>query len=148
MSILKIINSIKEYFLTDKELFYKLVNEEAFKLRCLLKEEEADNLNIENLNGINSVNCIYGQLTGNYASSRGIFLAKASNTKVYRGANEHVNTDVFINKSTLSDIGNRSRYSYMTPIEVFILNGNNKYNGNNEKLVRFLKREIHSLDFV
>jgi len=123
-----------------------LVIEEATKLRNMITQEEADNLKFSKLDSSQSDRCIYGQLSGNCFSDRAIELIKACASRVYKNW-------WFLSESKLngSPLG-LSRNEFWSPIEVFISQDetdyeNNMGNGNNERLVQFIKKEIDELIF-
>lgn len=90
----------------NKELF-KLVLEEATKLRDAITLEEASKLNAKYVDPDNTQFCIYGQLAGTCKNKRAISLIKRCAAKVYVIPRE--DADVFID----TDDGDRLRTSYM-----------------------------------
>lgn len=129
-----------------KELI-QLVVEEATNLRDKLKEEERDNLNIETLSPKYGTKCVYGQISGDCLNDRAVSLIKkccsrmcTSNT-VLKGYNN-------LTGATINGSPKRLyRYSFWSPIEVFIAQKGNRGNGNNKMLIDFLKKKRKTLRF-
>ena|SRR6187402_3229214 len=126
---------------TRKEVMHNLVKEEAKNLKKNATEKELKYLNFETLNPNNLFNCIYGQIGGNCDSIRSIELQKKCCSRVYKRGGDLSDSKVNGSPKRLS------RYSYWSPIEVFITQESNKENGNNERLVKYLKGETNRLNF-
>ena len=127
-----------------KQIMFKLVKEEADNLKNNLTLIERLKLSLTLLDPCSSTQCIYGQLTGDCDSDRAIELIKTCCSRAYG----------FLFDITMKDspvIGSPkklSRGNFWSPIEVFIVQDENQDNGNNEQLVKYLKGEINTLNFV
>lgn len=132
----------RKHMATRKQVMQKLVIEEATNLRNLISEEESENLDFRKLKTTNRHFCIYGQLTGDCDSRRAIYLMKKCASRVYK-SNGWFLADSKVNGSPEK----LSRDSFWSPIEVFIVQERNK-SGNNEALIKFLKKETDELKFV
>ncbi len=119
-----------------------LVKQEAKNLRKNATKEELSRLNFNKLNPTSKVTCIYGQLGGTCDSVRSVELQKKSAKRVYKTGEGLVSAKVNGSPKSLF------RYEYWSPIEVFIVQQENKDNGNNKKLVSYLKGETNRLNFV
>ena len=118
-----------------------LVIAEAKKLKKNATKEELDKLEFNRLNTRNVNKCIYGQMTGYCFNDRAISLIEQSCTKVLTCDNSVDEIRGFLNGSPKKT----SREKYWSPIEVFIDRPRNKTNGNNKRLVAFLKGETKTL---
>lgn len=136
-----------------KRITIKAVNElviaEATKLKKHATANEIKKLNFATLGTQSETRCIYGQITGSCFSDRATELIGQSCEKV------------FTNKSRSYDFGdermgeikgelngspkNSVRMDYWSPIEVFIDMPRNHKNGNNERLIAFLRDETKEL---
>ena len=121
----------------------ELVIAEATNLKKNATVEELENLNFDKLQTDHSELCIYGQMTGVCISERAIDLIELSCERVF---NDKSHNDGFdggkmggikgeLNGSPLG----KGRGYYWSPIEIFIDMPRNKSNGNNKRLVDFLK---------
>lgn len=134
-----------------------LVVAEATSIKKLALKRELKNLDFCNLDADDYQNCIYGQMTGDCFNERAYELIIKSCPSVI---NNNINYEVFkgelldlkehakdngINK--ISEFDETFRTSFYSPIEVFITRKRNKKNGNNAKLVAFLRGETDTLDF-
>lgn len=128
--------------MTKKETLNKLVIAEAKQLKVNAKKSELKRLNFESLKPNKIDMCIYGQMTSDCNSSRAVKLMELSCEKVYRNT-----TSVFGNITGVlgGSPKNESRATYWSPIEIFIAKRSNEKNGNNERLIAFLKDETKTL---
>lgn len=137
---------------TVKEL-NAMVMSEAKKLKKHATKEELASLDFSELGGKNRYNCIYGQTTGDCFSDRaGVLIGKCCSKAFGREITRTLSGDTFkdvevINPKKESPRYN-SAYSYFSPIEIFIARGVNMYNGNNKRLINFLKGETKTLRLV
>lgn len=119
-----------------------LVRAEAKNLIKNSTPYERDKLEFADLNTRSSMYCVYGQMTGDCHNDRARELIVASCERVYRRIND-ANAGIVGNlngKPTKED-----RYRYWSPIEIFIDIPENKINGNNERLIKYLKGETKRL---
>lgn len=122
--------------------FPKLVIEEAKALKRHASEQERQNLNFEDLNPVCPDRCIYGQITGGCFNDRAIELIEKCAKRVYRG-NKGIQ---MIKRHDLNGSPkDKNRFSYWSPIEVFIARRVDGQDQANEKLIQFLKGEIKTL---
>ncbi|MEK6880343.1 MAG: hypothetical protein AABY22_12075 [Nanoarchaeota archaeon] len=117
-----------------------LVIDEAKKLKKNAKNYEIKKLNFERLDTQHVTKCVYGQMTGDCFSDRATELIEGSCKRVIKCAPDG-EIDGTLNGSPKES--NRSRY--WSPIEVFIDRERNKKNGNNKRLVAYLKGETKEL---
>ena len=130
---------------TRKSVMHQLVKDEAKKLKELASKTEIQNLNFEELRPNSAGSCVYGQMTGNCYTTRAEDLIKQCCTRVYE--RESWCQDIKDSKVNGSP-KKLERGSFWSPIEVFIDTKINQTNGNNERLVKYLKDETQTLDFV
>lgn len=123
-----------------------LVREEAKNLKKLATKKERSNLSIDSLNPDHSKGCIYGQMTGECVSKRANKLIKECATRVFK-AHRGVRYDItnlngapqYLRENSMQEV------SYWSPIEIFISQSNNQMNGNNKRLIAYLKDEAKRL---
>lgn len=128
------------------ETLNNLVVKEAKNLKVNATKEELENLNFRNLNPSHIDNCIYGQMTGDCFSYRATDLIRKNCVKVYDSEN---GTNLARNKENelLGNPFEFGRGQFWSPIEIFIAKRKNENNGNNERLIKFLKGENKTLRF-
>jgi len=128
-----------------------LVLAEAKKLKTNAKSYELAELNFAYLDSQQKDRCIYGQMTGNCFNDRAIELITKSCKRVFTDKSAD---DDFKDKrmgAVKGELNGKpkesysARMGYWSPIEVFIDMPRNKNNGNNERLVAFLKGETKTL---
>ncbi len=125
----------------SKELL-KLVIEEAVNLKNNASLQELSNLNFNTLNPSYSNECIYGQMTGDCFGKRATYLIEKSCELV-------IEDNIRLGHNLISDTVEPkgvSRYLYFSPIEEFVYTVYNRTNGNNERLVDFLKGKTDKLE--
>lgn len=132
--------------MTRKQVMQQLVKEEAKNLKKNATQEEIAKLNFSDLVPTDSEKCIYGQLTGCCWNGRAIELIKKSCKRVYTPNYDE-------DKDTLADAKvngkpKEDRDAYWSPIEVFIYQDKNTENGNNKKLIDYIKGKTETLEFV
>lgn len=128
---------------TRKEVMQKLVKKEAKNLKKLATTEELEKLNFTTLNSESRYCCIYGQIANECNTERAQELIIGCCDRVYKA-----NQDKYIHESKINGSPkNKDRNKYWSPIEVFIDTEKNKNNGNNEKLIKYLKGETTRLNF-
>lgn len=118
----------------------ELVRKEAKNLIKNATDSERAELTIENLYSQSATRCIYGQMTGSCYSRRAVELIEDSCEKVYRRTTSDGITGELNGKPSET-----SRNWYWSPIEIFIDLPLNKVNGNNRRLVAYLKGETKRL---
>jgi hypothetical protein len=133
-----------------------LVVAEATSIKKLALKRELKKLDFCNLAADDYQNCIYGQMTGDCFNERAYELIRKSCPSVidsnsdgaFKGdlldLKEHAK-DNGVEK--ISEFDDTFRTSFYSPIEVFISRKRNRKNGNNAKLVAFLRGETDTLDF-
>lgn len=134
--------------MTDKTL-KKLVIGEATKLKASITSSELLRLNIESLDPTSYKTCIYGQMTGDCFNERATELIESCCEKLITGeiggevtpVKEAKISDEFARNTDDGDVK-------WSPIELFIAQVKNTNNGNNARLVAFLKGETETLEFV
>jgi len=124
-----------------------LVIAEATKLKKNATPEEIADLDFEYLHPSQLDLCVYGQMTGNCFSDRAAELIKLSCKQIFdhninRKEADAKMGDTYgkLNGKPLDD-----RSSYWSPIEVFICMPRNQKNGNNKRLIDYLKGETKKL---
>lgn len=127
----------------DKKLI-SLVKAEAKLLKVFATKKQIKKLDIKTLNPKGTQECIYGQMTGNCFNEESVSLIELCCKKVYHSKEKVEIRDSLLNGSPLKS----SRVHYWSPIEVFIDYFSNKHNGNNDKLVAYLKGETKTLKFA
>ncbi len=128
---------------TRKEVMQDLVKEEAKNLKKNANKEELQRLNFKNLISNDYKYCIYGQITGDCYSDRAEALIRSGCTRVYDAKDTLNLGDSKVNGNHKS----LDRDVFFSPIEVFIDQGINQTNGNNEKLIKYLKGKSRILNF-
>lgn len=134
---------------TRKEVMQKLVKEEARNLKKFATKEEINKLGVRALDPESKYSCVYGLMTGNCFSERAVELIEKSCKRVYNKGRLNGVEDAKVNGSPKNK--DRNEYGpckYYSPIEVFIYQYENRENGNNERLIKYLKGEIKTLRFV
>jgi hypothetical protein len=122
-------------------LLNELVINEATKLKKKAKKAELKQLDFEKLSTQNVTKCIYGQMTGHCFNKRAVELIEASCKRVLKCSITSPYIDGTLNGSPKDS----RRDYYWSPIEVFIDRPRNKTNGNNKRLVAFLRDETKEL---
>ncbi len=126
-----------------------LVIEEAKKLKDNTTLEERYQLNFSTLKTKKRDSCIYGQMTGDCFSERAIELIEASCEKVFNRIKDENNVRKICGELNGSPKGKPRTNSwspvYWSPIEIFIDEEINQTNGNNERLVDYLKGNTDTL---
>lgn len=145
--------------MTRKQVMQNLVKQEAKNLKKNATQAELGKLSFSTLKDREGYasSCIYGQLTGNCFSGRAGELIFNSCIRVYtndQSLNNEPNKDCLTNapingkpEVIRNGCANGSEAEYFSPIEVFISQDVNKSNGNNEKLIKYLRGEIKTLNF-
>lgn len=128
----------------DIELIAELVKKEAANLRENATKNELARLNFTSLLPNSKQKCVYGQMTGECNSRRATELITQCCKRVFENDYSLVDN---IQAAPLngSPVG-KSRSSFWSPIEVFIIQHNNSLN--NKELISYLKGEKYSLEFV
>lgn len=125
----------------------KRVIREAKRLKKHATEEELNKLDFKVLNPVDQYNCIYGQMTRGCFSERATGLIKVSCDAVFQCAGENISKGYGLEGGADRDPKIARRFNYFSPIEVFIARPINGRNGNNKKLISFLKGETKTLKF-
>ncbi len=120
------------------ETLVTLVKREAKKLIKYATPEERSKLSFGALFPSNIHLCIYGQMTGYCFSNRA--------TDLLNKCIKPYSTDLVDDANSSHSIFLEGTSRDFSPIEVFISLGTNKVNGNNRKLIEFLKGESDTLD--
>ncbi len=118
-----------------------LVIAEATKLKKNATKNELHSLDISILDTTSVNQCIYGQMTGNCFTSRATELIELSCEKVFKRIFHMEKITGELNGSPKGE----HRCFYWSPIELFIDSKRNRTNGNNKRLVDFLKDETQTL---
>lgn len=118
-----------------------LVLDEATKLKENITTDERSYLSFRTLLTSDSTRCVYGQITGSCWSKRAVELIEASCQKVLAPIKGGEGIRGTLNGSPKES----NRWNYWSPIEVFIDKPRNQENGNNERLIAFLKDETKTL---
>lgn len=120
-----------------------LVREEAANLKKFATRKELDKLDFERLIPNNEKKCIYGQMTGNCKGIKAFNLINnCCKKKVFTDCNEILSTR---NIKLFKGVNWQDRIcNFYSPIEVFILQGENKFT-NNKNLISYLKGEADTL---
>lgn len=126
-----------------------LVKKEAANLKKNASKEEIGKLRFDLLVPANTNKCIYGQMTGFCYSIRANDLIKNCAERVYKNNGRDYVRELPLNgKPTFLRSDSIWRAAqYYSPIEVFILQPGNQENGNNERLIKYLKGETKTLKF-
>lgn len=126
-----------DYSLLDADLIEQ-VTIEAKNLRMEATYMERSNLNFNHLNS--STHCVYGQMTGYCFSTRAKELICLCAARVYTCNNS---SNII---GTLNGVPKpENRGSFWSPIECFIDIDINAANGNNERLLEYLKGHTDEL---
>jgi len=127
----------------------RLVIQEAKNLKRYATKNELSYLDFDNLKPDNKGGCIYGQMTGNCFSRRAEDLIIRCAPRVYK-INSVGQTPALYglinNRLNGKPSYEKARYTYFSPIEVFIYNNRNKEN--NKRLIDYLKDKNNNLKFV
>ena len=141
--LLKKLTNVK--IIKKESILNKLVEQEAKNLVKFATKEELNNLDFKTLDGDSANHCIYGKLSKNCFSIRAVELIEESCERVYE--NNYTNS---LGSSTIPLNGSpkeTNRSYYWSPIEVFIAILKNQKNGNNEKLINYLKGKTNKFNF-
>jgi len=117
-----------------------LVTAEAKKIKKLAPYE-LNKLDFNRLNPQSEVECIYGQMTGNCFSARANDLINNACVKFIKDNGRISSSNVIVPNNE----ENKDRDLHWSPIEVFIAQTRNQTNGNNKKLIAYLKGETKTL---
>lgn len=139
---------------TRKEVMHNLVKEEAKNLKKHADKKQLENLNFKFLDFDSPERCIYGQITGDCFSEEAHNLIQKCAKRVYKSNYNELNWESNISTCKLNGkpeikkgLGRDRVELFYSPIEVFIAQDKNITNGNNEKLVNYLKGKITRLNF-
>jgi len=128
----------------DREL-EELVVKEALSIKFTAKPFELEKLNFKGLNPDKANCCIYGQLTGNCFNFRACDLIYDCAPRVYKPkTDENRLGNVYLNGAP-EKISILEERLYWSPIEVFIFKKRNRINGNNKRLINYLKGKTNNL---
>lgn len=116
-----------------KTEFLKMVELEALHLRNNATDEEKNNLDFNRLNACSSINCIYGQMTGDCRSERAYELY--SKEFHHTGANHGLTFTQCFQDGCFKQADAESD---MSPIEIYITIEGSK----NERLLKYINGEI------
>jgi hypothetical protein len=132
--------------MTNQELL-RLTRHEAKALRRNATSEQRGRLNFQTLEAKDSYNCVYGQMTGSCWSGEAERLIKKCASRVYPS---HQIDIVTYGEGEIKANGEPSsnRNKYYSPIEIFISSKNNQINGNNRKLLEYIKGETDELNLI
>jgi hypothetical protein len=132
-----------------------LVIAEANNIRRIALKREVKNLDFCNLVPDDHKHCIYGQMTGDCYNERAYELIRKSCPNVidaddngFKG--ELVSLNDYAKQNGVekpNKFDESFRLTFYSPIEIFITRKRNKKNGNNAKLIAFLRGETDTLDF-
>lgn len=131
----------------------ELVRKEADALRANATAAERDKLDFYSLKPTDSTACIYGQMTGNCWSKRSYDLIDVCTEKKISSRRYAVGiySDTLCGieeDQLLTDVKDEPRGTrHWSPIEVFIALYENRFNGNNKALVKYIKGETDTLEF-
>ena len=120
----------------------KLVIAEATNLKKYTTDRERDRLSFERLKTQDRTLCVYGQMTGGCYSDRAIALIEFSCERVFTVVEKGIYLSGKLNGSPIDTY----RGHYWSPIEIFIDKKRNKNNGNNERLIAFIKGKTKTLN--
>lgn len=127
---------------TTNKTLNQLVIDEATNLKKNAKKKELANLQFKSLDTQNYQSCIYGQMTGDCFNERAIKLIEKSCERIFLD-DEAIEGKI---TGTLNGCPKKERREkYWSPIEVFIDKKRNKNNGNNKRLIDFLKGKTKTL---
>lgn len=130
----------------NKKTLVTLVKKEASNLKKRALKKERRLLDFKELNPSSALSCIYGQMTGCCWSTRANQLISNCAERVYNNPVSDLTCGVLNGKPKITSSGDRSKH-YFSPIECFICFDGNKKNGNNEKLIDYLKGKTKTLRF-
>ena len=130
--------------------FHKEVLKEATLLREHATKDQKDKLVFDQLDGADTCNCIYGQMTGNcYNQEARNLLSKCAKTIVDNLADSEEQEDIVFNsatpvnfKATLEHTSMRNHRSYFSAIEGYITVEGSK----NDELISYIKGEIDTFE--
>lgn len=132
----------------NKQTLVSLVKKEASKLKQKATKDEIKMLTFNDLDPQSRIQCIYGQLSGDCFSSRAHSLIKGCAERVYEKRScASIHESELNGKAKLDSDGDR-KGNWFSPIECFIHFPDNKTNGNNKRLIDYLKGETKRLTFV
>lgn len=131
---LKVLDDTKNYFV-DGYIRNQLVISEATKLKANATKIEIDKLDFDWLSSKSTTSCVYGQMTGYCFNTRATKLIKLSCQKVFTAKHNRDVMEGTINGSPAK----MKRDTFWSPIEIFIDQPKNKTNGNNKRLVQYIK---------
>lgn len=128
------------------------VKKEAANLKKHATKEELSLLDLTTFNAVNPSHCIYGQMTRHCYSERANELIVLCCEKIYQmPQDENDNTGIdsykLISGESAGELKriDESRSSYHSPIELFIMHDENIENGNNNRLIDYLKGHTEKL---
>jgi hypothetical protein len=141
-----------------RKVLEPLVITEATNIKRIALKRELKKLDFCGLVPDDHKNCIYGQMTGDCYNERAYELIRKSCVNVIDGESDddkEFNGGLvdFNEQAKLCGVENPNqfvknfRYSFYSPIEIFITRKRNKKNGNNAKLIAFLRGETDTLEF-
>ncbi len=132
-----------------KSILRDLVIDEATNLKKHATKDELENLNFFLLDPTEKESCVYGQMTGHCENYRSKELIVSSCIRVFIPNKKNID-DNELRAPSLNGKPKieQSRTDYYSPIEVFIWRKENQKNGNNKRLIRFLKGKTKTLKFV
>ena len=120
----------------------KAVKLEAKNLKENATKKELKKLDFDELKPNHHESCIYGQMTGSCFSKRAVELINGCAPSLLDGkiSDEFDTTELKLRKF-VKDMRSRNDddETFWSPIEVFIVEERNKENGNNERLINYLK---------
>lgn len=141
----------------ERSVLEPLVVAEATSIKKLALKRELKKLDFCSLDADDYQKCIYGQMTGDCFNERAYELIRKSCTSVIDGHDlngrfkgelldlkEHAKEN---GVEKISEFDDNFRYTFFSPIEVFITRKRNRKNGNNAKLIAFLRGETDTLEF-
>lgn len=125
-----------------------LAIKEIKALKKHAKPEELANLNFETFNPEWAENCIYGQMTGFCFGLRASeLIGKCAPLLVIKEETSRTLEDCKLNgKPTKVLLKNRSHTMHFSPIESFIWMSENRTNGNNERIIQYLRGDVNKLE--
>jgi hypothetical protein len=131
-----------------KDTLKKLVIEEAKNLKKFATNKELGELFISALNPLRDESCVYGLMTGDCTSKRANeLITKCCSAVVLKTVSRVISDVSLVNIPMSNHFAHLPRLTYWSPIEVFVARPQNKINGNNQTLIKFLKGEIKTLKF-
>lgn len=126
-----------------------LVKKEAANLKKYATKDELGKLDFKSFSPASTYRCIYGQITGYCFSERAGNLIIQCAERVYENNGACFVHDFPVNGKPKGarGVSDSDSADYYSPIEVFILQLKNIVNGNNERLIKYLKGETKTLKF-